>query len=390
MELNNKNLRYTLSTIGRSFDKAHVFNNRIHLVSSIFYTNNFNIDSDSIFKSDVYIIRVIPISADLFEIIEHNSTCTEFIFSISYLLRSMKSSNVSLDSFIEVLIGNHYQKEKENNMLISKLLFVYENLSWSNIRILLNGFNIDYSGGSISNRHLLSTVQYKLSSILIDMGYTVTDVYNSFVVTSKLIRFNESEELKNLDKNSNFNLRLQILELENLIKLNIEKCKTEINDLNKDVNSREGTISSLQKDLLQRLESKSKSNKVLTTTRISNIKTNIKYATKKIETIKIEILKIQTKISELKLELSTLNNLSPSDLQDKYLKLIQNVRRGNDIYKFKSLVNRKLRVVKILDRREYCTFSKTKNLIVNNLLLFNNTFRLSSSIITPLTLNHPA
>lgn len=341
MELNNK--LYTLSTVSRSFDKYHVDNNKIHLVSSIFYANSFEVNSNTNFNSVHYIIRILPVDLDIFEVITHNSTCIEFRVSIVYFLNSLLNSSV--EGFIEVLIGNRFETEKENHSLLNNVLFVYEDLSWPTIQTVFKQININISGGSISKRQILSTAEYNLSSMLFSLGYNLVDIYNSSIILSKLLQRYKDIGNSKISFDLEINLGLKLNKLQIYLKLNIENINKEIIDLELDFKSSSGTLLKFEKDLLQTGDH-NKDSKNLTTTRSLKLDKNIFNTKGKIEKLSKQISALKSKLTELNKEVSKLDNLSPSEIRDKYLKLVVNTNRRSDVYNFKKYFNkRKLRGV---------------------------------------------
>ena len=121
------------------------------------------------------------------------------------------------------------------------MLFVYEKINWSNLQLIFKACNIDISGGTISKRHTLSTVQFNLSLLLIEMGYNVTDIYNSFVVLSK--SFQDQDDLIDSESNKTLNIKLKFLAIQNLLTSNIETYNKEIKNLKSEINIRQGNIS---------------------------------------------------------------------------------------------------------------------------------------------------
>lgn len=63
-------------------------------------------------------------------------------------------------------------------------MFIFENINWFVLQsLLLNNTRIKLSGGSISKKYLLSSVQYNLSKFLHKFDYSNSDIYDSFVYT---------------------------------------------------------------------------------------------------------------------------------------------------------------------------------------------------------------
>ena len=416
---------YTLSTISRSFDKYHVDNNRIHLVSSNFYTTKFNIDSNTRFITKKFVKRVFGTSNDNldFEIIEHTPNCVEFIFPIVYLFQKFYNSeieNPNIDTFLKILLGDYYlqsrnpEGEVNTDLLLSKLLFVYGQVSYNTLQILHSRFKIDISGGTISNRHMLSTVAYNLTTILIQLGYTLEDVYESSSLIPNKLRDTEEFNVSTLDSFLNSGLKSTRITI--TINSTIQKYKQEIDYLNNEIQlslclkgcrpEGEGNITSLDLELQLRLEEKASAKKSFTTTRISILNRNIAKGRERVESIKKEILNLESKISDLNTELTELPSLSPSEIQDKFRNLVSAVNMESDKKKLKSYFTRKPKRVNNFSFwpaackakaghsnhnpnrggwREYSTFATTSNLIVNSLISSNKTCSSVYCLITPIT-----
>lgn len=383
MKLSN-NL-YTLSTISRSFDKYHVDNNKVHLVSSIFYTNNFELNKDTKFNSVHYIIFIELIDLDKFEIIEHNSTCIEFQISLPYFLKFFLGLSSSFESFLEVLIGNSFEKAKENRSLLNNVLFVYKDISWGTIQAIYKNINVDISGGSISKRHVLSTAEYNLSSMLLSLRYNMVDIYNSSIILSKQIQKSKGGDIDNSELSSilsydlEINKMIRLNTIANFLNLKIGNIKADINSLELEVKSRQGKI--LFSDDSLKIYSTD-------TPKIKKLKNNILKSKNKIEKLKQEISSLNSKVTELNSEVSTLPSLSPSELRDKYNNLISGINIRNDVSNFKNYFNkRKIRGVKDLERREYSTVSSLRAVNGNGLLIYKSC-NLPIKILTPL-INFP-
>jgi len=354
MELNN-NL-FTLCTISRSFDKYHVDNNKVHLVSSIKNTRNFKLTDNIKFKTPQYIINIEAINLDDFNKIEHNSTCVEFKISLSYFLKNYpKKEDSSFESFLEVLIGKSVDKEKENRSLLNNVLFVYNNMSWPTIQAAYKSIDVDISGGSISKRQGLTTAEYNLSSMLFSLGYSLEDIFKSSILLNKTLQTSKNKDPLNSDLSSIYSLDL---ELNNLFRWNsiaknltLYKGKIEANitSLELEVKSRQGSYLNMVESLNNKIYSRD-------TPKYKKLKNNILNSKAKIEKLTQDISSLNSKVTIINTEISTLPTLSPSEVQIKYNKLVSGVNIRNDVNKFKNYFKkRKLSGVIDLNRREYST-----------------------------------
>lgn len=66
------------------------------------------------------------------------------------------------NKLLEVIFGEIGDKEKNNKLLWQNSLFIFYKYMWSSIVLNFKLNGIDISGGSISKRHVLKTVQYEL------------------------------------------------------------------------------------------------------------------------------------------------------------------------------------------------------------------------------------
>lgn len=126
---------YLLACIARSYDQYHINVHNIHLIMSVFYTNEDRIKKlasevetvNGLFSNKIIIRVTIDKNASL-TVNQLNDTTTEIIISISNIL-SLNGIN-GFNNFIDKLIGNHFSQVKqiENNML-NNVLFVFENIN---------------------------------------------------------------------------------------------------------------------------------------------------------------------------------------------------------------------------------------------------------------------
>lgn len=65
---------YLIANLARSLDTSHIQNYKIHLVSSIFYTEEDKVSNLSRYNENYLIIRVLFRPDDYAQIIEHNDS----------------------------------------------------------------------------------------------------------------------------------------------------------------------------------------------------------------------------------------------------------------------------------------------------------------------------
>lgn len=331
--MESTNTLYTLVNMSRSFDKYHVDKNRIHLVSSVFCTNKFELTEDTKFSSVHYIIRIEFKDSKLFDIIEHNSNCIEFRISIVYLienfLMSINNRIEGFESFLQILIGNYFEIEKTNHSLLNNVLFVYQDITWSTIQLIFRLINIDVSGGSISKRHMISTAEYNLSRILYTLDYRLEDIYNSSKIYSFLLKTSNFVSYSELFNDYKFNNVLKLEEIKRLLTLEIENITKHIKELELLIKSSSGSLKEFEISMsnLGYNDSKTNSNKLKNRSSLK-LNYNILNAKNKIENLTSEVSSLNLKLIDLNKEKSNLDNLNNSEIQEKYIKLIIN-NKGN-------------------------------------------------------------
>jgi|ERR1700675_131484 len=95
-----KNQFYLFATFARSFDKSHVGMEKIHLVSSAFYSDYFKIDPLITYKNTIvqYVIRVSDnLNSNQYKdidvnFIKHSDYLIEIVIPLYYFIES--SSNI--------------------------------------------------------------------------------------------------------------------------------------------------------------------------------------------------------------------------------------------------------------------------------------------------------
>lgn len=247
-----------LVCFARSYDKMHVKNKRIHLASSV-VMSSYNIDLYGIdfqflkekmkrgmYRSTYYIFNVVdgyynkdclPL-IDRFYNIENKKEgiynyydCVrviniEFDSLLTLLEDDGNKLNITND-FITNIFGNVESKKKNLDSICQDSVFIFRNISWSNIVLLFKLKGIDISGGSNSKRHILSTVDATLKEFL-DLFYG----YNTNFINKHIIY----ESFKAKDGY-----------LSSLIDLNIYKNMLENNKCFKDTLQKEACWKDIEK-----------------------------------------------------------------------------------------------------------------------------------------------
>ena len=220
-------------------DKPSTEKGETHLIASIFYS-----DQDWISKLNFknqnqkhLIIRVVPIISEkikdnekIYRVIKEEQNYVEITLSEKALFKVDENGKFIFP------IDKIFHKEKAKRFKYP-VLFVFESLNFTYIQNVFQLFNYKLSGGSISQRVNLSTVNFRLTSYLLNMGFIEKDVYES-----KTFFFNQYDKKINLFTPKNFMYRdyvdfnhfycVSILVVKFLVK-RISKLETEISNLTK-------------------------------------------------------------------------------------------------------------------------------------------------------------
>ena len=299
-----------LATFARSFDNYHTEQNKMHLITSVClltgtYYDNFSImvsDSDNGFYRNFFImVEVYPVGTNLnynypnVQLIEA-ADGYRILITIDKLFFILNNNN---NDIINTLFGDLQLKAKNNNISSphrqERVLFVFHNITWSNVLLYCKIHNINISGGSISKRHSLHTVDIQLTLFLIQIfGIEEIDkiknlVYNSFnnLLLSSEIPINLYDQYINIKKTI-LNLTYEEFYLNYGPLLNEKNS-----NLNKEFSAGEKIIISnfkfcfdiFKNDILNSFEND-------------------------LDSLKIESTKLGSKISSLSLELSRINNIN--------------------------------------------------------------------------------
>lgn len=182
---------YLLGCFAPSYDRYHQQTQLMHLVGSVFYTTKLNWD-DVISK--YYRLDNVAI----FKVVKDIKYCyfkpDQNIFYISsyqffgFLLDNKSSDFITGNLLDQIFKGNHgVSASKYLDIFFRNSFFIFEGLSWNDLQIFYRRRLIQISGGSTNRRHLLSTLQYRLSKHLMDLNYSVDDVYNSTKVLKNIV-----------------------------------------------------------------------------------------------------------------------------------------------------------------------------------------------------------
>lgn len=359
---------YVIANIARSLDKSHIKSGNIHLVSSIFYTEEDKTSNLSRYNENYLIIRVLHRPDDYAQIIEHNSNIKEFQCSISHLFIVKKDSTEgnTVINFLKELIGEYAKKEKDKINLLKNVIFIFEDIEWQYMQSLLSRVGLKFSGGTISRRQLLSTTNFLLSKILTKMGYNEHDVFNSQNILSLKLKGSKAR----LDPESyDFSLYKEIVK--NEVQIAIKSTLNNIQNLEDKIKVFCGNIDDLE------------SKTVIKHKRRMIIERSIKDLKRNIEEIKGQISEAKALEQQLREYSDKLNNseLSITELEQYYYAYLRDIKLDRDQSMLDDVIsefNSNLRFNKNKDynslssynfnsKREYCTLSRLNN--KNNLKL---------------------
>lgn len=171
---------YLLACFAPSVDAYHKKMQLMHLVSSVFYTTYLNLDLITEKYKDNKDYRIVIITTDLkgpyFKVVGNIYYFNVYFFfglDLNTLFKSVNFLNI-LFSFNSRGLDNKFSES-----FFSKSLFIFDNISWDVLQVLFRNRKIQISGGSNTRPHLLSSVDYLLVKFLIDLGYSLDNIYNS-------------------------------------------------------------------------------------------------------------------------------------------------------------------------------------------------------------------
>lgn len=182
-----------LACISRSFDKHHVENGKIHLVSSIIFVKEIKLGDyirhiNRIDNTKMhYLFIILPYAVKMRSEVKNNLTI--YLITLEEFIENYKNKENQL--FIE-LFGSLELKSKSLDSVYQESLFVFCNTDWHNIVLKFKIEDVNLSGGSISGRHILDSVSYQLSN---NLNYLFD--YNSEVIKNLLYINKKQPNLKN-------------------------------------------------------------------------------------------------------------------------------------------------------------------------------------------------
>lgn len=370
--MQSKNKFYLLVCLAISNDKYHKLNNLIHLVSSIFYTTEFNSHFDEltqineISKLNTVVLRVTRNTTPYLVTTQYNNSLVQIEISFIYLLDLyLKSSEYS--DFVEEIFQ---QSDKEINTNILKgagyknILYVFEDLNWLEIQWLFKIKKVIISGGSISNRQYLSTSEFNLSLYLHLLGYSDVDIHESHNL-AKL--FKKKEANSDMIVDNNISLAPQFLRvlLNSWLDDELNNYLERIKCLEQEILSRKEKIQFSKKtQSVKNQEILSQNKSVYNSKRLRKIEINIREESNALLFKEKELSDLNTKLLELTQKKDNLSNLSLTELKDEYFKYVYNFKKSKDISTVKNLLSQTKKLGSSqtpIIKRSYTTSSRQIN-----------------------------
>jgi hypothetical protein len=305
--------------MARSFDRYHIRTSQIHLIASVFY----------VFKDKDYLLKIPQINlggvAGIVRVISDPN---------QYKSYSSKDNNIDILSFTYADFVNHNQtimskifgrvniSEQEFSKLnVKKFVFIFEDLDWYHLQLILKQNNIALSGGSTSIRQILSTVQYQLSNIIYQLGYTVDDVFNSGLFLKKYKGVARSDYSQEIDLGLFSNLLIKFyLEDKKKIEEQLRLLAVHIENRQNELSDKEKIGSIVLRDISKDSKKNKKINKL--TDRIKFLRNDI--SSKEIGKLELHqnLRAVQKRIKNIEHGLYTLTELQT--IYDKEFKLHKN------------------------------------------------------------------
>lgn len=233
-------------------------------------------------------------------------------------------TNKNFEHFIVQIVGDYITlNEEEKNNILNNVLFIFEDLNWFNLQLLFRIGNVFISGESNNRRYIMTSVHYNLNYFLFLMGYTITDVFNSY---KYLINIEPTQTSNRI----NHNKILLILSISSIIKDLLDSIHKTLDCLNIDISSKINNLASLEKII------ETNENTQLSTKRIKN---NIQELKSIISNRNKEKTRIENRISFLNKQKEELSNLSVEQLRNIYIKDFQPTKLDKELKSIHSLIN---------------------------------------------------
>ena len=245
MKIQAPNARfYLLGCFTRSSDSYHKSVSLLHLVASTFYTTKLNwgdIISKYYGRDDVIIVKVSRNIKTPYLDIDKNIFSTNLYYLFGYILNS---SNVEFDAnnLIDILFKN--RNAEDQRLFIDRFyklgLFIFEDITWEDLRLLYRSRRIQISGGTQNRRHLISTLQYRLVKHLIELNYNTDDIFNSKNILKNI-------KLEEFDQDWDSLKRSHLLNIiYTLITEDIKNMASKLDSIKKEVSKNKSSLSNVK------------------------------------------------------------------------------------------------------------------------------------------------
>ena len=368
---NNPDKLYLLASFARSFDKYHVENSLIHLVMCKFYTtsNNFNQKIENLKKVDTFklIIRIYngdvsnySLTKGLYDekincyLFHHSENLVEICIDIKQLVyyqdvkKQIKMSTEFMEKLLNLIAGSVELEEKDSYYILNNILFIFEDVNYFTVEVLAKFFNIRISGGSISKRSCLSTVQYNMSYFLMHLGYSFNDVYESKLINKKRFeKINYNENINNLQ----FDKNIVSSYIKYILDYKINNLNFQISTLENDIKNMQDVILNLDKSLEGEFELLLISDNQLRINRNTILEKE-----NKIALTHNNISKLKEEVSELSDKLNFVDNAKLDELKKYYFDYFDHEKIRDDF----EIVNKTVKIARSIIKSKKILANKSK------------------------------
>ena len=222
--INNRISDYAIiASFGRSFDSSHIENNRIHLISSIFLLEDLSYLARLMedFKRSNKIFYIFGVFSEVRELeVRDLGSLVIILCNINDIFKYIMF-NKNSEGLFNNIFGDLNLDRKDFDSILQQSIFIFNNQMWSNIVLNFKLNKIDVSGGSISKRHILQTVELRFVSFLLNIldtteiseaiyknfknpilsSYIPLDFYNIFLNTDILKLKSKNDIISNVFNN---------------------------------------------------------------------------------------------------------------------------------------------------------------------------------------------
>lgn len=234
--------------MSRTFDMFHTKSGLTHLVASIFYSekdiNIEDLQSKDLFLSVIWIVQ--DSNLNVSKVKFPKVTDKIGVYKIPSALFLKSHSNI-----IKNIFGGHKISEKEYSKNFvngrNKFLFIFDEIDWYQLKLILDNGNVRLSGGSSSLRQVLSSVEYMLALFLLRLDFELDEIYQSSQILKKYKDSNRNTLSKDMDYSLlSFIIKDSFKEEIEKIGKEIEGLKTRIVAYQDEYSIKEGIMSSFE------------------------------------------------------------------------------------------------------------------------------------------------